>query len=280
MSLASRWAAPILVLRRFRPFATYPGENYLVDTELASLDVTFHYKFAQNWTGYVIVSGARYDGGFLDSSIEGFHDTFGFETFGRPAVTRNDTNLIYDLKSSQTAIVGANQQTDFTDPVVGVRYAGFSMAKDWQVALEAAVKVPVRGSEDLFSTGRTDYGVQAALQHLGQNHGWYVNAAAVYYAGSTFPIPQDSTIVPTLILGYERVLTERTNINVQLYASQSVYTRAQTDLDELLEEKYQLSLGFRHLISHVLISFAFTENLQNINNTPDVGLQLGFTYLP
>ena len=28
------------------------------------------------------------------------------------------------------------------------------------------------------------------------------------------------------------------------------------------------------------MSFAITENLQNFNNTPDVGLQLGWAYSP
>ena len=257
-----------------------PGENYLIDTELASLDVTFHYKFSKNWTGYVIGSAVRYHGGFFDGTIESFHDTFGFSTFGRPAVKRNDVNLIYDLKSAQVEIFGPPHSSGFTDPVIGLRYTGISMAKDWQLALEAAVKLPVQGSEELLSTGRTDYGAQASLQRLGRNHGWYISASAVYYAGSTFPVPQDSTIVPTLVVGYERVLTESTNLNFQAYASESVYSREQTDLDELLEEKYQLSLGFRHRISHVLLSFAITENFQNVNNTPDIGMQLGLAYLP
>lgn len=257
-----------------------PGENYLVDTELASLDLTFHYKFAKNWTGYVIASAVRYGGGFLDSTIEGFHDTFGFSTFGRPAVSRNDTNLIYDIKSSQAVFFDAPHDAGFTDPVFGVRYAGVSMSKGWQLVLEGAIKLPLQGREELLSTGRTDYGVQASLQRLGRNHGWYISASTVYYAGSRTPVPQDRTIVPTLVLGYELALTERTNINLQAYASQSVYSRDQTDLNELLEEKYQVSLGLRHRISHTVITFGITENLQNINNTPDIGLQLGLTYFP
>ena len=53
------------------------------------------------------------------------------------------------------------------------------------------------------------------------------------------PAPQDSQVVPTLIFGYEYALTARTNLNLQAYISQSVYTHRQTDLDELLGEKYQ-----------------------------------------
>jgi hypothetical protein len=257
-----------------------PGENYLVDTELATLDVTLHYKFSEYWTGYLIASALGYDGGFLDGTIEGFHDTFGFSSFGRPAAERNEVNLILDLKSTQTVLQDSPTSGDFTDPTLGMRYSGISLGSQWKLVLEAAVKVPVWGRRMLISTGRTDYGFQASLLKFGDHHGLYVSASGVYYAGTSQPAKHDSQIVPTLVFGYERVMTERTNLNLQGYASTSIYSHDQTDLPELLEEKYQVSLGFRHRRDHFLISFAVTENLQNINNTPDIGFQLGVTWLP
>ena len=257
-----------------------PGENYLLDVEAATLDVTFHYKFSADWTGYVIASGVTYQGGFLDGTIESFHDTFGFSSFGRPAVRRNDVNLIYDLKSAQVVSFGTPTSSGYTDPTLGVRYVGFELSKPWHLSVEAAVKLPIGGERQLLSTGKTDYGMQLSLQRRGELQGWYVDAAAVYYAGASFPAPQESQIVPTLIFGYERSLTESTNLNVQAYISQSVYTNQQTDLDELLGEKYQLSIGVRHRVDNMLFTFGITENLQNVNNTPDIGFQLGFAYVP
>src|SRR6185503_19990154 len=78
-----------------------PGENYLFDIETALLDVTVHCKLARDWTAYGIVSAITYQGGFLDSAIESFHDTFGVSSFGRPAVVRNSAALVYDLKGAQ-----------------------------------------------------------------------------------------------------------------------------------------------------------------------------------
>jgi hypothetical protein len=59
-----------------------------------------------------------------------------------------------------------------------------------------------------------------------------------------------------------------------------VYSHRDTDLDELLANKYQLTAGFRHRRNNVLILFGITENVQNINNTPDIGLQLGLSWMP
>src|SRR4030095_12965970 len=41
-----------------------PGENYLVDLEAAVYDMTVHYKFAPRWSGYLVMSGVSFNGGF------------------------------------------------------------------------------------------------------------------------------------------------------------------------------------------------------------------------
>jgi hypothetical protein len=83
-----------------------------------------------------------------------------------------------------------------------------------------------------------------------------------------------------VILGYEFKWTDKTNLNVQVYVSNSVYKHAQTDLEDLLGMKYEYSLGLRHRMENWLVSLGFTENVQNINNTPDVGFQLGVAWIP
>jgi hypothetical protein len=257
-----------------------PGENYLVDVELAQLDVTVHHRLSAAWSTYLILSGASYAGGFLDSTIEQFHDTFGFSTFGRTAAARNDVNLIFDLKSSDLTAFETPTSGGLLDPTIGVRYVARGMPK-WRLVLESAVKLPLAGRRTLLSTGRLDFGVQATLQRFSDEHGFYASVSGVYYAGASEVMPSGSRIVPTLVLGFERRYSPRTNLILQGYASPSLFSRTDTDLDELLAHKYQLSLGVRHhrRDGH-LLTFAVTENLQNLNNTPDVGLQFGWTWIP
>ncbi len=153
-------------------------------------------------SGYVIASAVSYRGGFLDSTIEGFHDTFGFSTFGRPAVARNDVNFIYDLKSTQYVSLRAPTSGGVLDPTFGLRYTGLQFSEKWVLSLEAAVKVPVDGRRTLLSTGRTDVGIQAALQRRVARHAWYLDLAAVWFDGGSVPVPQDAQIVPTFVFGY------------------------------------------------------------------------------
>jgi len=255
-----------------------PGENYLLDVELAEVDMTFHYKFSRRWGTYLTLSAVKYGGGFLDSSIEGFHDTFGFSTFGRDGAARNDANVIFDLKSSQVAIFESPTRGGLLDPTIGVRYSGAEPFTGWNLVAEAAVKIPVQGQRALLSTGDVDAGVQATLQRFGRNHAYYFSFAGVYYDGRNSITPTPAQIVPTLVMAYERRVGERTNMILQAYVSPSIYTREETELDELLATKYQLSLGVYHRWGQSLLSFGITENLQNFSNTPDIGLQLGWAF--
>jgi hypothetical protein len=248
--------------------------------ELAELDVTLHYKFTDRWGAYVVMSGVNYSGGFLDSAIESFHDTFGFENNGRETVRRNDVNMVADFESASFAFLGAPTHGGMLDPTIGLRYSSGGQVRGWSYVLEAAAKVAWRGRRDFLSTGETDYGVQATLQRFGEHHAWYLSASAVYFDGSSSMIESGSLIVPTLVLGYERQLGDKTHLILQGYVSDSVYTRDETALGELLAVKYQLSLGLYRRFGRGVLSFAITENLQNFNNTPDVGLQLGWAYSP
>jgi hypothetical protein len=258
-----------------------PGENYLVDLETTTVDITLNYRFSQHLSAYLITSAVSYDRSYLDGAVEHFHDAFDLSSYGRPAIARGGVNLIYDLKSGSYASLGrAPVSGGVLDPTVGLRYSNIPLGRGWKLSLEGAVKLAVSGERAWLSTGRSDYGLQAAAQWQGRRQAFYANASAVYYSGGEFLLDDSRQIVPTLILGYEYALTPNTNLNIQGYASTSVYSRQDTTLDELLENKYQLTAGFRHRRDDVVVSFGITENVQNINNTPDIGVQFGLSWVP
>ena len=256
-----------------------PGEAYLVDLELGLLDVTFHRKLTDHWGAYATVSGVSFTGGFLDGGIEWFHDTFGFPPAGRPAVRRNDVNVIFDLKGTQL-YQSDLPESGLLDPVLGVRYTLTQSPTHWNLVIEGAMKVPIGGERPFLSTGKYDFGTQITLQRFVQRHAAYASLAGVYTRPSLIATTLSAQVVPTAILGYEYKWTEHTNLTAQFYASPSVYKRADTDLDELREPKYQVSLGFRYRIGASVLTFGVTENVANYNNSPDIGFQLGWAYSP
>lgn len=256
-----------------------PGEAYMVDLELGLLGVTFHRRLTERWGVYATVGAVFYTGGFLDGGIERFHDSFGFDQGGRPAVRRNDINVIFDLKGTQL-YQPSLPDSGLLDPVFGVRYQWVERPTTWNLIIEGAVKVPVAGERAFLSTGEWDFGTQITLQRFMQRHAAYLSLAAVYTRPSTIATTSGAQVVPTAILGYEYKWTGSLNLNAQIYASPSIYKSADTDLDELTKPKYQVSLGLRYRIGASLLTFGVTENVANYGNSPDIGFQLGWAYSP
>jgi uncharacterized protein DUF3187 len=256
-----------------------PGEKFLVDLELGVLDITGHYKITPYWGVYGTLSAVSYRGGFLDSAIEATHRALGTSSFGRPAVERNDINVILDLKG--THLVQPDlPEGGLLDPKLGLRYTVIPNPISWNLVLESAVKVPVAGERPFLSTGHWDFGAQATLQGFRGRHAAYASLSAVYSKASDITPGYSRTFIPTGILGYEYQMTSRANLVVQGYVSPSVFTHNDTDLEDLLATKFQTSIGARYRVGASLLTFALTENLKSFNNTPDFGFQLGWVYSP
>ena len=257
-----------------------PGENYLVDLELGQVDLTVNYQMSERWGAYLIASGASFGGGFMDGVIESFHELIDNPKFGRPAAARNDYNVLFDLKGSQYAAFEAPGSGGLLDPVLGVRYTRTTDDDRWRVSVESAVKIPLADRQGALSTGNTDVGMQVSVQRFSGRHAIYLNLSGVYYAGMSNLVTEPARVLPTLVAGYERRMTPRTNFIFQTYVSRSVFQREQTDLSELRGSKIQLSGGIHHRRGPHLLTFAITENIGNINNTPDIGLQMGYSFNP
>ncbi len=257
-----------------------PGESYLIDLELGLLDFSLHRQLTERWSVNTTVSAVHYGGGFLDSTIEDFHKTFGLGTSYRNYAARNKTNLILNLKGDQATYIDSLPEGGLLDPVVGVRYSLMPGPAALNLVLESSVKVPVAGERNFLSTGNADVGVQATLQGFSGRHAGYLSAAAVRTRGDAFT-PYDRTqIIPTYIVGYELSVTHRTAVIGQFSMSPGVLNHNETDLPELLAKKYQISFGVRHRVDASVFTVAFTENMVNLNNTPDIGFQFAWTYSP
>lgn len=254
----------------FDALAALGEEAYFVDLEMALLDLTAHYRFSPRWGGYVTVPVLSFRDGFLDSTIEGFHEQFGFDTAHRDLVVRDRLQVMIMAKGARLAIFEPREE-GLGDPVLGARYSLVAEPDRWNLLLEGAVKVAWSDERPLLSSGKSDAGVQLSYQRFLDKQAFYLTGSAVYFSGSDNPVTPDlEQVIPTVVLGWERRLTRRTNGILQLYASPSVVQ--DSNLDELTADKYLLSLGFQTRRGGWFYRWALTENLQNFSNTPDVGM--------
>jgi len=245
-------------------------DSYFVDGEIGLLDLTFQYGVA-----YVALSVYDFTGGFLDATVDGFHDSFGLGNAGRDLVARDRFQAVASLQGQRIAFLGPPVDSGLGDPVIGVRRSW--PLRSWALVLDGAAKIALRGERPGLSTGSNDYGLQASLQRKLKRQGIYFSASLVRTDGRVFGVPVGSHVVPTVTAAYEVSVTPRTNAVLQLYASESAIR--DTDIDEIKANKYQASLGLRSRRGKLVYGLALTENVVNFQNTPDVGLSLTLGWL-
>ena len=258
-----------------------PDDAYYVDGEVGLADLIIQRRVSNYWSAYLTVPYIRYGQGVFDSTIESFHDAFGFSQQGRDLVARNRFQFVYGIGDVSFAQLDRETKGGFGDPVLGVRYSLPEPRFGWDVVVELAAKIAADGERFLLSTGKNDYGTQLTLQRrLGRTgrHAIYLSGSAVYYAGGPEMPGSEAEVIPTLIAGYSFGLTPSTSFILQGYGSRSVIQHS--TVDELTKDKFQLSLGLQSRGKNILWSLAITENVTNFENTPDIGAQIGLSYMP
>src|SRR5437867_2673444 len=99
------------------------GEDaYYVDGEFGLLDLTFHYAVAPNSSVYFTLPAYSFTGGFLDGTIESFHNAIGNGSDGRDLVARGRFQTVLSLEGLHTSFLEAPLSGGLGDPVVGWRH--------------------------------------------------------------------------------------------------------------------------------------------------------------
>jgi uncharacterized protein DUF3187 len=249
------------------------GDAYLVDGELGLFDLTGHYRFSKHWGGYVTLPVLVFNDGVLDATIESFHSALGLDSADRDLSKRNEFFSLVRTRDG-TVVLEDPPEDGFADPVFGARWSYFAEPKGWNLVVEAAAKVAFRDAEFFLSSGHNDYGVQASYQKFFESNALYTSLSMVYFQGVDLAgAPDEAQWVPTFLGGWETRLGRHTNLVLQLYASPSVIENS--SLRQLTADKFQASAGLQWAIESGWVwRFAFTENLVNFDNTPDIGVTL------
>lgn len=272
VALAERSARRMLV----RPedvdaILALPGDAYLVDGEFALLDLTVHYMLGRRLGLYATLSWYDFGGGFLDATIEGFHEALSLSDGQRDLVPRDRWHVVAKIGDRHFVSMHA-PEGELGDPVLGLRLALFGAPERWNLVTEVAVKFAWRGEDRLVTTGENDYGLQLSLQRFFRRNALYLSLSAVYFGAGSEPRLTRTAWLPTAIAGWETRVSRRANFVFQLYASRSAIQ--DTDLPELSANKLQATAGIQWKWGRQALRFGITENLVNFDNTPDIGVTL------
>ncbi len=145
-------------------FSGDQGDNSIVafDGETTLTTLSFRQGFADVWSWGVDVPWVRHDGGFLDSFIDGYHDTLGFGAGGRDRVRRD--RLDYSVQFDGSTVVELHEsEQDLGDVRL---YLGRALLNgpERSLTVRGLVKLPtgtvrsLSGSEAMDAGAWLEYG--------------------------------------------------------------------------------------------------------------------------
>lgn len=249
------------------------GDIFYFDAEVGWIALTAHYGITDRLQVYGTMPLQYYRGGWFDGSIESFHDALGFSTASRDLVARHRVQILQRVGDDVVVVLEPPHDFGFGDPILGSRFH-FLPSGPWDLVGEVAVKVPLASVEGYLSSGHADLGMQLSAQRVFARDALYLSAAWIHLGGNDFFPRSDPHGVPTVSFAWEHLLTERTSTVLQITGSRSAYPAS--PVSELAEDKYLVSLGVRRRRGQQTMSFAVTENVANFNNSPDIGIHVGY----
>jgi hypothetical protein len=158
-------------------------ENILLDGESTRVTLEGRYGIARGFEGGVEIPFVVLGGGFLDSFIEGYHNTFGFPRGGRDQAPRN--RLLYQYRRD------GQERLHLDTASYGL--GDIRLKGAWQLyqkmegqpraaALRASLKLPTGDSDQLHGSGSTDFSLWVTASDgykLGLGHLTFFGAAGI-----------------------------------------------------------------------------------------------------
>ncbi len=255
------------------------GEAFYIDGEYEFADFAFFYGLTDRLDLGIQASALAYTQGRLDGSIFDFHNRFGFGQQGRNYVADQQFQIIFGADGVPPVINldGAGQR-GFGDPALLLRYAFPSRSNGWQYGISAGIKPPLASTEKFLSTGSWDYGLQLVADRRFERNALIINLSAVK-PGAFEQVDLDLPILPALNVSFIHLFRRfpRTRIMLQaLIAEHPFRDLVDSDLSAL---ETQLTLAVKWNTPLGVIGLGLTENLFNMDNTPDIGLHLSWGLL-
>lgn len=274
--LTARESRADLTLGALRALAAAePGGLFHLDGEHARWALAVRRGIGHGLQLELVVPVIHLGGGFLDPTIEGFHDTFSLGQAGRLGAPR-DRFTAYLQSGQREVLLDRGPGTSLGDVVVGLRrdLHRSGTTSPFELAAEALLKLPTGDADRLSGSGSPDFGVQVLATRYFRRSCLHLAIGAVRL-GRHDRFELDAQTLGSGMLAWEVSVGPKTSALLQATVSQSPFT--QLDIDELGTASTQLTIGLKHVVGTSVVFLGITENVVNFNNTADIGLHFGVT---
>jgi len=250
----------------------YTTDKFKVDGEWGSIDVRLAYALNTKLEIGMNLPYSTRHGGFMDNSIEGFHDTFGFDNKGREHEPRDATSIEFYDDEGNTKFKAEGDSSGINDiPLFLVWHVSRGSETKPGIIIKPYVTIPAGDEDQLEGTGEPVYGISLMLaKRLGKSsHHVYAEADYSYSNKDTW----DGFDVNENIFGGSLIWEYRWSSKTSVIAQYNVVSGIAKDYDEWTKDSHHVNVGLKKQISkNTTAEFSIQENMFHYNIGSDFGI--------
>lgn len=255
------------------------GQAFYIDGEFNFFDVVMHYGLTDRLDLGVSLYSIGYTGGTLDSSIFDVHDKLGYGQQGRDFVADDQFQLVFgDDDLDPLVALERPAAGGWSDPSIYLRYGFPRRTSGWRYAMVIGAKAPLADQTESLSTGSWDFGAQLTAERRGKYNAFLLNISLVR-PGDFRQNGLELPLLPSAHLTFMHRFKRFPNTRIMLQALIAEHPFRDLVDSALTELETQLTLAIKWNTPMGVLGLGLTENLFNMDNTPDIGLHVSWGLL-
>lgn len=256
-------------------------EVIILDSEVNRTVFSIRYGITPRFESGIEIPYISQDGGFLDSFIINWHNTFSLPQGGRDIAPGNRLNYSY-LKNGVQKLKIDHAASGIGDITLTGGYGLYDSndtAHHYRLALKGGVKLPTGESSDLLGSGGTDVFIQicGSMNNYGKwgTLGFFASVGALVMSKSEVLPDQHNPLAATGILGLGWGPASWISFKTQLNGNTPIYRNS--SLPEISKSSLLVLFGGAlKFPGEYLLDLGVGEDL-SVGTAPDVSFHLGLS---
>ena len=266
----SRWISTINISNTINK-QSKADELFFIDIETLHTTFLYDYSFDKNWMLRIQLPYIVHSGGFLDSTIDTYHQALNLPENIRPSYAHNEININYQQNNIQQLNITDRQQS----------LADISLQLAWQknsttehaLSYWLNLKLPTGDAKKITGSGALDISTWVSADYKLKNSRWIYGQAGILYMGDSDVLTDNHKNWATFYnIGTIFHPWEKWELKTQFDIHSAVY---QSDI-KFLSHVIQFTFGGSYQLNLTdKIDFAVVEDI-NSGASPDVNFNIGW----
>ena len=250
------------------------GSLFFVDGELHRSTLRLSRGLLRSFELEVHLPWLDATGGFLDTTIEDYHELINIRDDQRPGVPRDVYTVYLRSPDGRELFLDRAPGAGLGEVVVSLKKTFWQSDPHWILGLEGAVKAPTGEEEDLYGTGSWDFGLRVLAGH----RWWRARLDAglgVTRLGAADRLGLGTQTRLAFFASLEFFLSQRISVVGQTQLFQSPFR--ESGIPKLEDDVSTYEIGLRGTWTRGAAFLALSENYRSFGNSADAGFHLGWS---